>query len=247
MNIATAIKTPQTTFRPAFSDAAKTGIDECISSDKTTFWRTNSTVDKKANIAKQQTAICFALIFLPSLESITPPKSTSKPLYLIGRKIEKSPLKISAPFLKKTTNNSTTKSGIKTVFAHFIFSIPKHTKIAPIIAIASPRRGIPKSEERTYSPPASIEQSDIAEDIKIPVFTKKFWGTALTLPATKKSPHNIEINTAASAVQYGEVSPKNRAISLPEENPAPIDVPIYKNATRKAANMVDCMQSLTIT
>ena len=50
------------------------------------------------------------------------------------------------------------------------------------------------------------------------------------------------INTEDSATHHGDVSPKKRAISRPVENPAPIDVPINKNATFNADNMVDYMQ-----
>lgn len=46
----------------------------------------------------------------------------------------------------------------------------------------------------------------------------------------RKSPHSMDMNTADSATLRGDTFPKNRAISLPDENPAPIAVPIYKKA-----------------
>ena len=55
------------------------------------------------------------------------------------------------------------------------------------------------------------------------------------------------INIDARATHQGEVSPKKRAISRPVENPAPMDVPINKNATFKDDNMVDYMQVARIT
>jgi hypothetical protein len=55
------------------------------------------------------------------------------------------------------------------------------------------------------------------------------------------------IKTDDKATHQGDVSPKNKAISRPVENPAPIDVPINKNATFNADNMVDYMQVALIT
>ena len=57
----------------------------------------------------------------------------------------------------------------------------------------------------------------------------------------------MAINTDANATHQGDVSPKKRAISRPVENPAPIDVPMNKNATFNADNMFDYMQVAVIT
>ncbi len=48
-------------------------------------------------------------------------------------------------------------------------------------------------------------------------------------PAIKNIAHSIDINTADKATFNGDELPKNSAISLPEEKPAPIIVPMYRN------------------
>ncbi len=51
----------------------------------------------------------------------------------------------------------------------------------------------------------------------------------------------MAINAADNATHQGDDSPKNNAISLPDENPAPIDVPMNKNATLKAVSIRNFM------
>lgn len=58
-------------------------------------------------------------------------------------------------------------------------------------------------------------------------------GMRLSLPAIKNRAHSKDINIDEIATLRGEESPKKRAISLPEEKPAPIAVPTYKAAVLK--------------
>lgn len=103
----------------------------------------------------------------------------------------------------------------------------------PSIAITSPSIGMPVIERITNSPPAHIEQSDMPADINMHSPISLFLGISSCLPAIRKSPHNSDINTDDSATLSGDTSPKNSAISLPDEKPAPIAVPIYKNVVFK--------------
>lgn len=121
-------------------------------------------------------------------------------------------------------------SGTISELTTFIFSMPSTTIMPPSIAIASPKSGTPVMERITNSPPAHIEQSDIPADRNIAKPISLFFGIRSSLPAMRNSPHSSDINTADIATFSGDTSPKNRAISFPDENPAPIAVPIYKNA-----------------
>lgn len=50
------------------------------------------------------------------------------------------------------------------------------------------------------------------------------------MPAIRKSAQSKDIKTEEIATLRGDESPKKSAISLPDENPAPIAVPIYNAA-----------------
>ena len=50
----------------------------------------------------------------------------------------------------------------------------------------------------------------------------------------RKIAHKSDIKTEEIATLRGEASPKNKAISRPEENPAPIAVPTYNAAVLNA-------------
>lgn len=58
-----------------------------------------------------------------------------------------------------------------------------------------------------------------------------------SFPAVRNSADRADINRADNATHHGDDVPKNSAISRPDENPAPIDVPMNKNATLKAVNI----------
>lgn len=117
-------------------------------------------------------------------------------------------------------------SGTTSVFTNLIFSIPRTTITPPIIAITIPSIGTPVIECRTNSLPASIEHTDIPAERNMQSPISLFLGIRECLPAMRKSAHSSDINTDESATLRGDASPKNSAISLPEENPAPIAVPI---------------------
>lgn len=105
--------------------------------------------------------------------------------------------------------------------------------MAPSIAIAKPINGMPVIERITYSPPAHIEHNDMLAEKKIAKPISLLLGIRFCFPAIKKSPHRRDINTEDNATFKGDRAPKNSAISLPDENPAPIAVPMYRNAVLK--------------
>ena len=113
-------------------------------------------------------------------------------------------------------------------FTNLIFSIPSTTIIAPSIAIASPSIGTPVIERITNSPPAHIEHSDIPAEKNMQNPISLLFGISPSLPTIRKSPHKSAINTDDIATLSGDASPKKSAISFPEENPAPIAVPMYR-------------------
>lgn len=86
----------------------------------------------------------------------------------------------------------------------------------------------------TNSLPASIATSDIPAEKNIIKPTALPFGTSPNFPASKNSMLKSDMNIEATATLRGDAAPKNRASSLPLENPAPIAVPIYKNATLNA-------------
>lgn len=70
--------------------------------------------------------------------------------------------------------------------------------------------------------------------VKMPSLIILPLGIKPCLPAMRKSAHNIDIKTEDIATLRGEESPKNNAISLPDEKPAPIAVPTYNAAVLNA-------------
>ncbi len=98
--------------------------------------------------------------------------------------------------------------------------------IPPSIAMASPSIGIPLNDRITNSPPATIAHSEMLADRKMQNPISLFFGIRRRFPAMRNSPQSSDINTEDKATLSGETPPKNSAISLPEENPAPIAVPI---------------------
>lgn len=75
---------------------------------------------------------------------MTPPKSTSSPLYKIGFEIEKTSEWSGVGSLKNTSAMQSTMSGTTMLFKRRIFSMPSTTTIPPSTVIASPvARGIP--------------------------------------------------------------------------------------------------------
>jgi len=70
--------------------------------------------------------------------------------------------------------------------------------------------------------------------VKMPKFTILPFGIRWFLPATRKSAQSKDIKTEEIATLRGEESPKKSAISLPEEKPAPIAVPMYNAAVLNA-------------
>ena len=117
-------------------------------------------------------------------------------------------------------------SGTTIEFTNFIFSIPRMTTTPPIIAIISPSMGTPVMECSTNSLPASMEQTDIPAERNMHRPMSLFFGISECLPAMRNSAHSSDINMDEIATLSGAASPKNSAISFPEENPAPIAVPI---------------------
>lgn len=124
-------------------------------------------------------------------------------------------------------------SGTTIELTILIFSIPSMTIIAPSIAIASPSIGTPVIDRMTNSPPAHIEHSDIPAEKNTQIAMSLFLGISPSLPTIRNSPHKSAINTEDAATFRGDASPKNSAISLPDEKPAPIAVPIYKKVIFK--------------
>ena len=59
VKIAAAMSTPHTAFNPNFSATAKTGIDECIPSAKTTVCSINSIANRQMLINAQDMNICL--------------------------------------------------------------------------------------------------------------------------------------------------------------------------------------------
>ena len=79
---------------------------------------------------------------------ITPPKSTSSPLYKIGFAIEKGRECEGVGSLKKIRVIDSTIMGTRTAFRSRIFSMPSTTIMPPRIVIASPKAsGMPVSED----------------------------------------------------------------------------------------------------
>lgn len=155
--------------------------------------------------------------------------------------------------MKNTIAAHSTIIGTIIEFTNLIFSMPSATIIAPSIAIASPSIGTPVIERITNSPPAHIEQSDMLAEKNMHSPISLFLGIRFSLPTIRKSPHSVAINTEDIATFSGDESPKNRAISLPEENPAPIAVPIYKKVIfndffifKKICRSVDCYEKNAI-
>ena len=169
------------------------------------------------------------------METITPPSKTSRPLYKIGFESMKWRVCAGVGSLAKTRVIESTISGTRTAFRRRIFSMPKTTIIPPSKVIARPNAsGMPVMEYMIKSPPASIEQSDMLAARKMPSFTILPCGIILCLPAIRNSAQRRDINTDDIATLKGDASPKNKAISRPEEKPAPIAVPIYRAAVLNA-------------
>lgn len=59
VKIAPAMRMPHANFSRNFSDTAKTGIDECISSDKTTVCSINKIANRHMHIKAQARNICL--------------------------------------------------------------------------------------------------------------------------------------------------------------------------------------------
>ena len=245
--MAEAISTPLTARILTSVEIAKTGIDECISSHKTMFWRINRIPNINRHIALTHIKICFPVSFLPSFDSTIPARRTSRPEQCKGFKIDTLPPLIGAPILMYNTIIISMSNGMRIVFAHLIFSMPIMTIIAPKIIITKPRRLTPVRSDKIFSLPASILTRDTAPAKKVATFTNILFGIRSYFPASKNTAQIRAMNTDERATHQGEVSPKNRAISRPVENPAPIDVPINKNATFNADNIVDYMQVALIT
>ena len=245
--MAEAISTPLTACIFTFDEIARTGIDECISSHKTMFWSTNSIPNINKHMAETHQRICFPLSFLPSLESTMPASKTSRPEQCIGFKIDKLPSCIGTPIFTYKTIIINMSKGMRMVFAHLIFSMPIMTTLPPRIIITRPSRLTPVRSDKIFSLPASILTRDTAPAKKVATFTTILFGIRSYFPASKNTAQMRAMNTDERATHQGEVSPKNRAISRPDENPAPNDVPINKNATFNADNIVDYMQVALIT
>ena len=118
-----------------------------------------------------------------------------------------------------------------------IFSIPDTTSQPAATAISTPRECSPVTENSAYSPPASIAVTEENEAITTPVRTAVLSGRARTRPAIRNSASRIAMKTAEKATFRGAVSPKNSEISLPEANPAPMTVPIYRKQTLSARHI----------
>lgn len=226
VNIAPAIKTPHTAFRLNFSATAKTGIEERKSSAKTTVCNINSNANRNIHMKKQDNKISLYESFSPSSEMITPPSRTSSPLYRIGFIILKPGQYSCLSSFKNIRVTHSIIRGTISVFTILIFSMPRTTIMPPSIAIASPSIGTPASERITNSPPESIAHNEMHAEKNMQKPISLFFGISPHLPAIRKMPHNSDINTDDIATLSGETSPKKRAISLPEEKPAPIAVPI---------------------
>ncbi len=125
--------------------------------------------------------------------------------------------------------------GTTTALSKRIFSIPRTTIIPPSIVITSPKAsGIPVSELIIKSPPASIEQSEMLAARNMPNFAILPFGISPVLPAIRNNAQSKDIKTEETATLSGDESPKNNAISLPDEKPAPIAVPMYNAAVLNA-------------
>lgn len=59
-------------------------------------------------------------------------------------------------------------------------------------------------------------------------------GISPCLPAIRNRAQSIDMNMDEIATFSGDASPKNKAISLPDEKPAPIAVPTYNAAVLNA-------------
>lgn len=166
---------------------------------------------------------------------MTPPKSTSSPLYKIGFESVKGKDDCGVGNLKNTIDMQSTIRGTTIVLRTLIFSMPSTTIIPPSTVIASPKaRGIPVMDCITKSPPASIAQRDTLAAKNMPRFTILPFGISLFLPATRNSAQISDIKIEEIATFKGDDLPKKSAISRPEENPAPIAVPTYNAAVLNA-------------
>ena len=116
--------------------------------------------------------------------------------------------------------------GMSRELASFIFSGPMVTSTPAAMAARAPSPAAPVRSRRASSHPASIAATEENAAMNTPVFTVVPEGISPLFPAERKSASGTAMKSAASAVQKGEVSPKNRAISFPEANPAPITVPM---------------------
>ncbi|MDE6302110.1 MAG: hypothetical protein K2M36_00785 [Clostridia bacterium] len=128
--------------------------------------------------------------------------------------------------MKNISAIHSTIMGTIIVLTSLIFSMPSTTIIPPSIAITSPSIGKPVSDCITNSPPASIAHSDMHAEKNMQKPISLLRGISPRLPAIRKSAHSSDINTDDTATLSGDTSPKNSAISLPEEKPAPIAVPM---------------------
>ena len=68
----------------------------------------------------------------------------------------------------------------------------------------------------------------------MPALTILPFGIRRFLPAMRNKAQIIDINIDEIATFKGDDLPKNRAISRPDENPAPIAVPMYNAAVLNA-------------
>ncbi len=79
-----------------------------------------------------------------------------------------------------------------------------------------------------------MAQSDMHPARKIAKRTTLPLGISPCLPAIRNRAQSIDINIDEIATFSGDASPKNKAISLPDEKPAPIAVPTYSAAVLNA-------------
>ncbi len=135
--------------------------------------------------------------------------------------------------MKNIRATHSTIRGTTIEFTNLIFSIPITTIIAPRIIIIKPSIGTPVIDRITNSPPAHIEQTEIPAEKNMQNAISLFFGISPCLPTMRNSPQSNAINIEDTATLSGDASPKNNAISLPDENPAPIAVPIYKKVIFK--------------
>lgn len=162
---------------------------------------------------------------------MTPPRSTSNPLYRMGFERENGKEESPDGSLKKTRAMQSTIRGTTTLLSKRIFSMPNTTTTPPSIVIARPNaRGTPVIDCMIKSPPASIAQRETLAAKNIPAFTVLPFGISPFFPAIRNKAQISDINTDEIATFSGDDLPKKSAISRPEEKPAPIAVPMYNAA-----------------